>query len=55
LFGPDNTHDPNEAQRAGAGLAQHVFLPALLVRWAWAYAFTAKARTYFRRPTAEPE
>jgi hypothetical protein len=45
-------HYPNDAERAGAEMSRYIFIPALCVWWAWAFAFTAKATAYFaRRPS----
>ena len=48
---PDLEPYPNEAQEAGAWLAKLVLLPVLYLWWAYAYAFSTKAATYFVRET----
>lgn len=55
LLRTDTDHYPNEAQRAGAQISRIVVLPALFAWWAWAFAFTAKARAYFARRPADSE
>jgi len=55
LLRTDTDQYPNDGQRAGAAIAKMVVLPALFVWWAWAFAFTAKARTYFARPPADSD
>jgi hypothetical protein len=54
LLRTDLDQYPNDGQRAGAAIAKMVLLPALFVWWAWAFAFTAKARAYFARRPADP-
>ncbi len=46
-IGNDQATYPNEAQRAGAELAQYVLLPTLSAWWGWTLAFSAKGRRYF--------
>jgi len=38
---------PNQAQEAGAWLGRVVVIPLLCVWWAYAFAFSRKARAYF--------
>ncbi len=45
----DDSTYPNEAQRAGADLAR-MLLPVFCAWWAWAFAFSAKAKRYFAPP-----
>jgi ribose/xylose/arabinose/galactoside ABC-type transport system permease subunit len=49
LLRTDNTVYPNDAQRAGAELGRYFMLPVLYVWWAWAFAFSAKAKRFFAR------
>jgi hypothetical protein len=51
----DTAHYASDAERSGAEFARYVIMPALFVWWAWAYAFTAKAKAYFARPAVDAE
>ena len=44
---PDHSTYPNDAQRAGAELGRYAIVPLLCVWWAWAFAFSAKAKRFF--------
>ncbi|MFL6630620.1 MAG: hypothetical protein ACJ8G1_29575 [Vitreoscilla sp.] len=55
LLTTDTARYPNDGQRAGAQIARMLVLPALFAWWAWAFAFTAKARAYFARPAADSD
>ena len=55
LLRNDTSHYSNDAERTGAEFARYIIMPVLFVWWAWAYAFTAKSRTYFARPPADSE
>ena len=46
---PDDTRYPNQAQEAGAAAAKYFMLPIVYLWWAYAFAFSAKARRYFSR------
>jgi len=43
----DNTHYLNEAQAAGGFVGRFVIVPLLLSWWAYAFAFSSKAKRYF--------
>jgi hypothetical protein len=49
LFQSDTTQYANEAQRAGGTFARHVLIPLLLAWWAYASAFSSKAKRYFKK------
>jgi hypothetical protein len=46
---PDTTRYVNDAQRAGGYVGRMFIWPLLLVWWAYAFAFSSKARRYFSR------
>ena len=54
VFRTDTTHYDNAAGYAGGQIARYVFLPALCAWWAYAFAFSAKARRYFARRVPDP-
>jgi len=47
LLPRDEPHYVDEAQRVGQWIGKFLMLPALLVWWGYAFAFSAKARRYF--------
>jgi hypothetical protein len=49
VFRSNDAQYPNDAQRAGASLGQHLVLPILFAWWAYAFAFSAKAKRFFSR------
>ena len=48
----DNTQYSNEAQAAGGFFGRFVVLPLLLSWWAYAFAFSSKAKRYFNSANA---
>lgn len=52
IFGVDNTHYVNSAERAGGQVAR-VLAPLLLAWWAYALVFSSKARRYFSKSRSE--
>lgn len=50
VFGHDSTRYAGDAERAGGHFARMVLIPSLLAWWAYAFAFSAKAKQYFARP-----
>jgi hypothetical protein len=53
LLRTDDTVYPNDAQRAGAELGRYFLFPVLSAWWAWAFAFSAKAKRFFARRTGD--
>lgn len=53
IFRPDTTSYANDAERAGGQLGRLFIFPMLFVWWAYALAFSAKARRYFSRPSSD--
>jgi hypothetical protein len=51
IFRADTTYYANDAERAGGQAARLVIMPLLLGWWAYALAFSAKARRYFSQQT----
>ena len=47
LLRQDTSFHADDAERAGALLAQYVLIPAACVWWGWALAFSAKGKRYF--------
>jgi hypothetical protein len=47
IFASDTTAYDNEAQRSGGLFVQFIVMPVLLVWWAYAFGFSAKARRYW--------
>jgi hypothetical protein len=43
----DYSQYPNDAQRAGAQFARFFVMPSLLAWWAYAFAFSSRAKRYF--------
>lgn len=53
IFRPDTTSYANDAERAGGQLGRLFLFPLLFAWWAYALAFSAKARRYFSRPSSD--
>lgn len=49
LVRQDTTFYATDAERAGGMIGRFVLFPALLAWWAYAFAFSAKARRYFAK------
>jgi hypothetical protein len=47
IFGQDPTIYHNEAEQFGGFLGRRILMPLLLLWWAYAFGFSAKARRYF--------
>jgi hypothetical protein len=45
---PSKTTYNSDAERAGGRFAKYVFMPLLMAGWMYRFAFSAKARRYFR-------
>jgi hypothetical protein len=49
MFRPDTAYYASDAERAGGYLARFIVVPLFLAWWAYAFAFSSKARRYFSK------
>jgi hypothetical protein len=49
VLGADSTRYASDAERAGGLFARFVLIPAVMLWWAYAIAFSAKSKSYFHR------
>jgi hypothetical protein len=54
IFRPDTTSYDNDAERVGGNLGRLIIFPLLFWWWAYALAFSSKAKRYFSKPSSDP-